>query len=251
MLPEDKKWAIGMVVGIVLFFSMIVLAGRIYLTDIDDDFRLNLSSEDMEGEFTLWLMRNDSKNMPLKVSPPVEDGGRSAKYRIDIQREYIAEQSVVSVQARSPGGVKVSPENPPVGARLEVEVYHEKVVTHRPVIVIEPSANASRSTEIFMDELDPSRVSSNEVEIDADFEKDILGDGYSLNLREDVYQFSGSDEFWKIDAYDSVTDQTVSFNGMALFRIRIRLVVDLEGGSQIVSDWMETQYFAVDLVSPD
>lgn len=248
MLPADKRWAVGIIVGIAIFFSMVILAGRFYLTGIDDSFILRHSDKEIEGGLTLWMIRNDSKNIPLQIDPPLTDIGTYARGRIYIQREYIADTSLVKLQLRSSEPIVVSASSAPEGARLEIEVLHAKVTSHRPVIVLEPDPNMTRTTELYLDEIDPVKVSSQNIALDSKFTKSIVGKRYSVKIREDVFTFSGKDDLWGIKAYDSIRGLTEYFNGMALFKLRVRFIVSLAGGTEIGTDWMETQFFAVDLV---
>ncbi len=249
MIPKDKKWAIGVIISIIVFFLMIVLAGRAYLIDIDEEFTLDLESPLLEGDLRLWIVRNDSKNTPIKVHPTAEDGGRFSKFKVDIQREFIAENSMMTIQVRSPKSVTLSSSSPPNEARLDVEVMHTKVASHQPVLVIEASGNATRSTEVYVDEITPRKVFSDTKKIEIPFQKPLFGSDYEFSIREDIYELSGKENFWEITTYDSINKETVKFNGMALFKIRLRLFLDLEDGTSLSSDWMETQYFAIDLVS--
>jgi hypothetical protein len=248
VIPQDRRWAIAVAIAIAIFFVMVIMAGRAYWTGIDDDYFLKSSDNSMEATLTLWMLRSDSKNTPIQTNPPVERGSTNSEGRIYIQREYIAGESEVTLQVRNARPFRIDTESQPIGISLEVEVYHARIPSHRPIIVLDPKSNSTRTTEIYLDELEVSRISGKEVQVDSKFRKSLFSGGYSVDIEQDIYTFTGSGDFWKIEVYDSIEGKTVSFNGMALFKVRIKITVELEGGSSIESGWMETQYFAIDLV---
>jgi hypothetical protein len=84
--------------------------------------------------------------------------------------------------------------------------------------------------------------------MDVQFGEPIFSEGFTTDLKQDIYAFSGTDDFWRIEVFDSITKQNKSFNGMALFQVRLKLLVDLGDGTQLDTGWMEAQYFALDLV---
>jgi len=250
VLPEDKRWAIGITIGVIIFFSMVILAGRVYLTHVDDAFVLREETQDLNLEFALWMIRNDSKNEPIQVNPPVAQSGSYSGKRVYLQREYIAENSMVTLQLRTARRIRVRTESRPEGAEIQVEVLHFKVPSHRPVIVIEPNPNATRTTEIYPDEIHPTKIYSKTIELDTKFSRSLMGNDYSTNIRSDIYSFSGADPLWKITTFDSISNRTESFNGMALFKVRVKLLVKVSDASPVSSGWLESQYFAVDLATP-
>lgn len=238
MLPEDRRWAMGIAIAIAAFFIMVILAGRVYLTDLDSAYFLSYSGEEIEAKMTLWMLRNDSKNIPLQVKPPFTEGASYAQGRYYLQREYIAGSSEVTLQLRATEPIRVLSGNAE-SLKLQVEVWHETVAGHRPVIVVEPNQSSTKTTEIYLEDLQPSRISSDLIDLGA----------FTPRLKQDVLGFSGRDEYWEIRVYDSITGDYESFDGMALFRLRLRLLVGLEDGSEVSTEWMETQYFAVDLAN--
>jgi hypothetical protein len=250
VIPQDRRWAIAIAIAIAIFFVMVILAGRAYWTGIDDDYFMNSTGNSIEATFTLWMLRSDSKNIPIQTNPPLERGSTNAEGRIYIQREYIAGESEVTLQLRNARPFRITTNSPPMGAFIEVEVYHAKIPSHRPIIVVNPKSNSTRTTEIYLDELEVNKISEKKISVDAKFESIMFSDGYSAVIEQDIYTFTGSDNFWEIEVYDSIADETESFNGMALFKVRIKLIVDLEDGSQIDSGWIQTQFFAIDLVEP-
>ncbi len=251
MLPEDRKWAVGVAIAISVFFVMVILAGRAYLTDLDDAFLLREEGEVIEVKLALWMMRNDSKNVPVQINPPTSQAPSYAEGRIYLHREYIAENSLVTLQIRAARPIRVMAESAPIGGRVLAEVLHSKFPGHRPIITVNPKPN-SNTTMIRLDEIDPVRIHTETVNLDPEFGKSLLSSGYVIRIREDIFAFSGRDDFWKIEAFDSITGETEAFNGMALFKVRLRLIVELADGTEASTQWMETEFFAVDLVElPD
>jgi hypothetical protein len=248
VLPSDRRWAIGVAVAIAVFFILVIMAGTAYLPRIDDDFLLTHSDDMLEAQLALWLVRNDTKDIPIQVHPPVVEGVEHADGKILLQREFVANSSAVTLQVRSHRPVGVQSDSPPDSATLWVEVLHNRVPTHRRVLVIGPDKGVARTTELYPEDIDPVRIFSDTLELDDSFTKPLFGEGYSTGIREDIFTFSGLDDLWKIEVYDSVEGRTESFNGMALFKVRVRLVLGWEDGSEVSSDWMETQFFALDLV---
>lgn len=248
MRPDDKRWAIGITVGIAAFFALVILAGRVYLTDLDDAFTISDATDTIEARLTIWMLRNDSKNMPVQINPPVEGtldfGGR----KVYIQREYMAANSQATLQIRSARQVLVDSDSPPTSTQLEVEVLHFRAPTHRTVIVVEPDPNMTRSTELYMDEINATRVRYESIDLEPRWTRQLFGDRYSAKLREEFFTFSGEDDFWRVDAYDSISHTTESFDAMALFKVRAKLTLAWDDGTRASTDWMETQFFAVDLV---
>ncbi len=237
MLPEDKRWAVGIAVAIAAFFIMVILAGRAYLTDLDEAYFLTYSDEDVETQMTLWMLRNDSKNIPIQVNPSSTEGTSYAQGRIYLQREYISASSDVTLQLRTTRPIQVRL-GEAKSLKLEVEVWHTKIAGHRPVIVVEPNQTSTKTTEIYREDLEPSKIASDLMDLGA----------FSPRFKEDVFDFSGTDDYWEIRVYDSIEDEFETFDGMALFRLRVRILVGFGDGSETSTDWMETEYFAVDLV---
>ena len=130
----------------------------------------------------------------------------------------------------------------PADLKLEIEVWHAKVPSHRAVIVIGPNQSSAKTTEIYLNDLEPSRIAEDTIDLGA----------YSPRFKHGVFEFSGDEDYWEIRVFDSIEDRYETYNGMALFRLKVRVVVGLADGSEVSTDWMETQYFAVDLVeAPD
>lgn len=237
-----------MAIAIGIFFIMVILAGRVYLTDLDDDYFIKYQEDGLEMTLTLWLLRNDSKNIPVQTNPPEEPGPSYASGRKYIQREYIAPESQVVLQLRNARPLMIDGESPPSKAELRVEVWHAKVPSHRPIIVVGPNSNSTRTTEIYLDDVQVIKVFEDEIDVDATFGKSVFSSGYAGSLKLDIFDFTGEDDFWKIRVYDSISGEDQSFNGMALFKVRINLAFELENGSSLETGWIETQFFAIDLV---
>ena len=235
-------------IAIAIFFIMVMLAGNAYWSDIDEAYYITYDGPDMEVTLTLWMLRNDSKNIPLQTNPPTEAGPNYAEGRIYIQREYIAGGSEVTLQLRNARPLRITAESPPSGVRLGVEVLHARIPSHRPIIIVEPKPNSTRTTEIYLDELEVTKIFEGDVAVDAEFKKPMFSEGRTADVRADIFTFSGTDDLWEIEVFDSISDGIESFNGMALFKVRMKLVVDLEDGTQLDTGWMEAQYFALDLV---
>jgi len=246
--PDDKRWAIGITVGIAAFFALVIMAGRVYLTDVDRAFTISDASETIEARLAIWLLRNDSKNIPIQVNPPVEGTLEFGGRKVYIQKEYMAANSQATLQMRSARRILVDSDSPPTSAQLEVEVLHFKAPTHRAVIVVEPDPNMTRSTELYLDEIDPTRVRYETIDLNPRWTKELFGHRYSAKLREKFFTFSGQDDLWRVDAYDSISHTTESFDAMALFKVRTKLTLAWDDGTRASTDWMETQFFAVDLV---
>jgi len=237
-----------MAIAIGVFFIMVVLAGRIYLTDLDDDYFIEYQEDGLEMTLTLWLLRNDSKNIPIQTNPPEEPGPSYAQGRIYIQREYIAPESQVILQLRSARPLRIDGVSPPSKAELQVEVWHAKVPSHRPIIIVGPDENSTRTTEIYLDQLQVVKIFEDEIDVDANFDKPMFSSGYTASPKLDVFEFSGEEDFWKIRVFDSISGEDQTFNGMALFKVRINMTLELENGSSLETGWIETQFFAIDLV---
>lgn len=258
MLPEDRRWAIGITIAIVIFFVLILLAGRVYLTGIDDDYILrkvykdNSTGEQIEFTMTLWMHRNDSRSTPVQIDPAMFEGVSYAEGRIFLQREYIANDSLVTLELRTVEPLRItipsvdsSAGQVPSSVSLEIEVMHFKVPSHRPIIVVNPSANATRTTEIYPEDIKPTTIHRGTIEAIE------IGEGkegtYTARVAEEIFSFSGSDDYWEFTVYDSVKDRTEVFNGMALFKVRVRPSMEI-GGRRIQMGWTETEFFAIDLV---
>lgn len=248
MRPDDKRWAIGITVGIAAFFALVILAGRAYLTDLDDAFTISGATDTIEARLTIWMLRNDSKNIPVQINPPVEGTLEFGGRKVYIQREYMAANSQATLQIRSARRVLVDSDSPPTSTQLEVEVLHFRAPTHRTVIVVEPDPNMTRSTELYLDEINATRVRYESVDLELRWTRQLFGDRYSAKLREEFFTFSGEDDLWRVDAYDSISHTTESFDAMALLKVRAKLTLAWDDGTRASTDWMETQFFAVDLV---
>ncbi|MBU7004090.1 MAG: hypothetical protein HXS50_00890, partial [Theionarchaea archaeon] len=179
MIPQDRRWAIAVAIAIAIFFVMVIMAGRAYWTGIDDDYILKFSGNSMEATLTLWMLRSDSKNTPIQTSPPIEKGSTNSEGRIYIQREYIAGESEVTLQLRNARPFMIDAESQPTGISLEAEVYHARIPSHRPTIVVDPKNNSARSTEIYLDELEVGRISGKEIQVEPKFRKSLFSGGYS------------------------------------------------------------------------
>jgi len=245
--PDDKAWAIGITVAVAAFFAMIIMAGRVYLTDLDRAFMISSETDVVEARLTLWMLRNDSRSTPIRVNPPAQGDATLGGKKVYIQREFMALSSQATLQIRSARPILVDSESPPSGTQLEVEVLHFKAPGHRPVIVVEPDPNLTRSTELYMDEINPTRVSYDTFDLQLHWRKGFAGRGYHANFRKAFFTFSGEDDLWRIEAHDSISGRTESFNAMALFKVRARLILTWDDGTRASTDWMETQFFAVDL----
>ena len=248
MRPDDKRWAFGVALGVGLFFALVMLAGRLYLKNIDDSYVLRMNQTAMHGDFTLWMLRNDSKGLPIRINPPLESRSSFARGKIYIQREYISPRSTVSLQIRTAGRFELRSTKPPDEAYLDVRVFHAKVPGHRPVIVVGPNPNMSRTTELYLDEIHPELLLSKRYAIDSEWSSSPFSRGVGTKIHMEIFNFTGSDDFWKIEVFDSVTNKSVSFNGMALFKVKFRLALRWEGEGEIRSEWLETEFFAVELV---
>jgi len=246
--PDDKRWAIGITVGIAAFFALVILAGRVYFTDLDLSFTISDASEKIEAGLTIWLLRNDSKNIPIQINPPVEGTIEFGGRKVYIQKEYMAANSQATLQMRSARRILVNSDSPPTSTQLEVEVLHFKAPTHRALIVVDPDPNMTRSTELYLDEIEATRVRYETIDLQAKWTKELFGQRYSAKLREEFFTFSGQDDLWRVDAFDSISQTTESFNAMALFKVRVKLTLAWDDGTQASTEWMETQFFAVDLV---
>ncbi len=247
MLPQDRKWAIGIAAGIAVFFVFVAMTGRILFPQIDEAFTLRYGSDEIQAEFAVWILRNDSKNIPLKINAPVEESPEYLRGKAYIQREYMATSSNATLQLRTPKALVVLSEAEPRSSRLEIEILHCRVATHRPVLVVTPDSNSADSTEIHLSDLELELAARGSESLEAVWTRGLFSQGYRTRFRHDLYSFSGQDDLWKLEVFDSITGRTESFNGMALFKIRLRFVVEA-GGSEIATDWMESQFFAVDLV---
>jgi hypothetical protein len=114
--------------------------------------------------------------------------------------------------------------------------------------VVEPDPNMTRSTELYLDEIDATRVRYESIDLQLRWTRELFGHRYSAKFRKEFFTFSGQDDLWKVDAYDSISHTTESFDAMALFKVRTKLTLIWDDGTWASTDWMETQFFAVDLV---
>ena len=247
MRPDDKRWAVGIAVGVGLFFALVMLAGRLYLTNIDDSYVLKINQSTMHADFTLWMVRNDSKSLPLRINPPLESHSSFSRGKIYIQREYISPKSTVSLELRTARMLRIRSTKAPTHMYLDVRVLHAKVPGHRPVIVVGPNPNMSRTTELYLDEIHPTTVFSKRIPVHPRWTSSLFSRRAETKLKTGLFNFTGSDDLWRIQVYDSISGQNVSFNGMALFKVKFRLIMSWGPEEEIRSDWLETDFFAVEL----